>query len=389
MQTDCCFKMKFSVRLLPWLVALISFASILSAPQHVLAIAAVPPDVAETKRLADAGDTAAQSTLGAWYRWGAYGFQVNQKLAAEWYLRAAKQGYSPAEVAIGEMYEFGEGVARDHQQALQWIRKATVERPGSAIWIGQKHADHARTPQDRLTAMEWYRISAEAGNDTAQTALGILYESSGEFAQATRWFRRAARTSAPAMAEIGHLCATGKGVPQDYNQAVSWYHKAIAADGRSGRYELGLLYEQGFGVPQDRDKAMELYYAVAAINSDARSRLLTLYEANLDVPADPENAIAWYRKAAESGNARAQVGLGLHYEFGRGVRTNPDVASALYNLAAQSAEPGIPGLIGSWPLRPETQSLLKEMAKPGNLLKAIDYFVAHPPPHPAPLVVSD
>jgi hypothetical protein len=389
MQTDCCFKKKLSVRLLAWLVALTSFASMLSAPRHVLAIAAIPPDIAETKRLADAGDAAAQSTLGAWYRWGSYGFQVNQKLAAEWYLRAAKQGYSPAEEAIGEMCEFGEGVAPDHQQALEWIRKATVERSGSAIWIGQQYEDHARTPQDILTAIEWYRISAEAGNVTAETELGFLYENSGEFDQAARWYRRAARTSAPAMAGMGRLCATGKGVPQDYNQAVSWYHKAIAADGRSGRYELGLLYEQGFGVPQDRNKAMELYYAVAAINSDATQRLLTLYEANLYVPADPEKVIAWYRKAAESGNARAQVGLGLHYEFGQGVRANPDVASALYKLAAQSGEPGIPGLIGSWPLQPETQSLLREMAKPGNLLKAIDYFVAHPPPHPAPLVISD
>jgi len=109
------------------------------------------------------------------------------------------------------MYEFGEGVARDHRQALQWIRKATLERPGSAIWIGQKYADHVRTPQDRLTAMEWYRISAEAGNDTAQTELGFLYESSGEFAQATRWFRRAARTSAPAMAEI--IASTATAIP--------------------------------------------------------------------------------------------------------------------------------------------------------------------------------
>src|SRR5438445_13086199 len=105
MRIDCRFKKKLSVRRLPWLLALMSLAPMLSAPRHILAIAAIPPDVAETKRLADAGDVVAQSTLGAWYRWGAYGFQVNQKRAAEWYLRAANQGYGPAEQAIGEMDE--------------------------------------------------------------------------------------------------------------------------------------------------------------------------------------------------------------------------------------------------------------------------------------------
>jgi TPR repeat protein len=268
---------------------------------------------------------------------------VNQKRAAEWYLRAAKQGYGPAEQAIGEMYEFGEGIARDHQQALEWIRKATVERSGSAVWIGQQYSERART-QDIWTAIEWYRISAEAGNVIAQAELGLLYEGSAvqKFDEAARWYRRAAVTSAPAMAGLGRLYAAGKGVTQDYNQAVCWYRKAIAADGRSGGYELGLLYEQGLGVPQDRNQAIELYHTVASTNSDAQRRLFMLYEANLDVPADPEKVIAWYREAVERGNARAQVGLGLHYEFGMGVPTNRNVAFVLFNLAAQSGEAGSP-----------------------------------------------
>jgi TPR repeat protein len=68
---------------------------------------------------------------------------------------------------------------------------------------------------------------------------------------------------------------------------------------------LGLLYEQGLGGAADSEQAMELYYAVAFDNTDARQRLLKLYEADLDLPGELDKAIAWYRAAAEQGNRRA------------------------------------------------------------------------------------
>jgi TPR repeat protein len=392
MQTDCHSKLGISSRhRLVWLLPILFATPILLAPRYVLAIAAPPPDIEKTRRSADAGDATAQSTLGSWYRWGEYGIQADQKLAGKWYLKAARQGYIQAEEAMGEMYEFGEGVQRDHAKALHWIRKATVKDSTGAIPIARRYAEHAVTPADVWSAIEWYRISAEAGNPDAQTELGFLYEASAvrRFDEAAQWFRKAAQTSAPAMAAMGRLCATGEGgVSQDYKQAAYWYRKAIAADGRSGQYELGLLYERGLGVPQDPVRAMELYHAAAVIDFDAQRSLFKLYEAHLNVPSDPEKAIAWYREAAEGGNAQAQIGLGMHYEFGRGVGANLDVASALYNLAARSREAGNPNFSGFRPTQPQTESLLNEMAKPRNLLKAIDYFVAHAP-HPAPVMISD
>jgi TPR repeat protein len=110
--------------------------------------------------------------------------------------------------------------------------------------------------------------------------------------------------------------------------------------------------------------------------------------ADLALPSNLDKVIAWYEAAAEEGNPSAQVGLGLHYQFGNGVSTNRYVAGALYLIAQQSSGRqsekttfmGPKDIARSADV--EMQALAKELAKPGNLLKAISWIIAHPPPEP-------
>jgi uncharacterized protein len=258
------------------------------------------------------------------------------------------------------------------------------------MMIAQRYQTGLNAPQDPRKAIDWFLMSAEAGHVVAQTMLGELSESGAgvqNFEEAARWYRKAAETWGPATSDLAHLYVIGKGVPQDYAEAAKLYRKATESDGLSGQYGLGFLYEQGFGLRQDPIRAMELYHEVAAIDDDAQRRLFALYEAKLPVPASQDEAIAWYRAAANADDPRAQVGLGLHYQFAKGVPRNWSVAYALYNLAARSSSPArraIPDFTG--PPRvakiymvPDTWDLVHEMATPGNLLKALDQFVDHPP----------
>src|SRR5262249_55048374 len=45
--------------------------------------------------------------------------------AAQWYQKAASQGYAPAQIDLGSLYEQGKGVPKDPQLALNWYRKAS------------------------------------------------------------------------------------------------------------------------------------------------------------------------------------------------------------------------------------------------------------------------
>ena len=55
---------------------------------------------------------------------------------------------------------------------------------------------------------------------------------------------------------------------------------------------------------------------------------------------DYKEAVNWYRKAAEQGNAKARFNLGVMYEKGQGVRQDSVAAYALYNIASVNISTG-------------------------------------------------
>jgi TPR repeat protein len=97
----------------------------------------------------------------------------------------------------------------------------------------------------------------------------------------------------------------GRGVQQDYAEALRWYRKAADQGDAFAQYELGYMYHHGYGVSPD--------YAEAA---------------------------RWYRKAADQGNTASQVSLGLMYNQGMGVPQDYVSAHMWFNLAAASGYAG-------------------------------------------------
>jgi TPR repeat protein len=51
----------------------------------------------------------------------------------------------------------------------------------------------------------------------------------------------------------------GKGVPQDYAAAMSWYRKAAEQGYSPAQLKLGVLYDKGLGVRQDCAAAVSWY----------------------------------------------------------------------------------------------------------------------------------
>ena len=70
------------------------------------------------------------------------GVERDYKMAAEWYRKAAEQGYSEAQYNLGMCYEAGRGVEQDDKEAVEWYRKAAEK--------GNKDAKKAleRLPQE-------------------------------------------------------------------------------------------------------------------------------------------------------------------------------------------------------------------------------------------------
>jgi TPR repeat protein len=132
----------------------------------------VPQALAAVRAKAANGDVIAQFSLGSILYYG--GNETTQ--AVDWFRKAAAQGYAPAEHQMGQLYDFGFGVAQDDALALALYRKAAEH--GSAAGqrtVGEFYQKGRSVTADAAEAARWYRRAAEGDDLRAQYALGQLY----------------------------------------------------------------------------------------------------------------------------------------------------------------------------------------------------------------------
>ena len=109
---------------------------------------------------------------------------------------------------------------------------------------------------------------------------------------------RAERGDVKAEEKLASLYYHGRGVPQDYTEAIRWYRRAAEQGDAAGQLNLGLMYYHGTGVPQDYGEA-----------------------------------VRWYRKAAEQGDLRAQRSLESLANWSRPSIQSVELPTALLALS--------------------------------------------------------
>lgn len=114
-------------------------------------------------------------------------------------------------------------------------------------------------------------------------------------------------------------------------------------------YSQGWAYMQENGVNQDSKKAAACWYKAALQGYAPAQTILGAYE--FRTCRNPEQAVYWWKQAAESGNTRAQYKLGMAYRNGTGVPGNESQAKKwLERAAANGHEEAARALQQSEPL---------------------------------------
>jgi hypothetical protein len=191
------------------------------------------------------------------YDKGALAYQAGDyETALQEWRPLAEQGNAQAQVKLGVMYDYGNGVPRDSTEAVNWVRLAAEQGNAEAqFYLGSMYTDGEGVLQDYAEAVDWYRLAAEQGEVWAQYRLGTMYNNGHgvlqDYAQAVNWFRLAAEQgnaearddlirlaseqgNAPAQYALGSMSADGDGVIQDTFIAHMWFNIS-AANG----HELG------------------------------------------------------------------------------------------------------------------------------------------------------
>ncbi|KAF9542485.1 hypothetical protein EC957_001927 [Mortierella hygrophila] len=198
----------------------------------------------------------------------------------------ASEGDKDAQVALGDMYKDGKGVAQDHQAAMDWYLKAADQGDAAGQQrVGSLYDEGFGVPQNHLIAMGWYLKAAQQGDPRSQFNVGRLYHNGQgvpkDYAQAMDWHLKAANQGdAFAQNSIGIYYNNGRGVPQDFAQAMDWFLKAANQGNEFAQFNIGVLYKRGQGTSQDYTKAAEWFSKAADRGHTGAKRQLDALKEN-------------------------------------------------------------------------------------------------------------
>jgi hypothetical protein len=101
-------------------------------------------------------------------------------------------------------------------------------------------------------------LEAYPTNARIQYGLGHALLLKGSFKEAVPWLLEAAGAGyEAAQVAVGALYESGRGISQDYAQAMASYKKAADQGNQQAQFSIGQLYASGLGVKQDSAKAIE------------------------------------------------------------------------------------------------------------------------------------
>lgn len=293
--------------------------------------------LAHYRTAAQAGDADAQSALGRLLDQPSCG--ADQRLEGRgWRMRAAQAGHPEALLALAAQW-------REHDPAL--AAEATRRAAEAGLPEAQvRHADALATTRGRLSAHEavdWYRRAADQGHADALCALGLALRN-GQGVQrdpdaAVAHLRAAAgRGHVPARWHLALLMAAGsEAVPRDLPAAMAACREAADTGFVPALATMGVLCS-AVGRP---DEAVR-WWRQAAEGGDveAQFNLAQAFAAGRGAPADARAAFEWFLRAAESGLVPAQARLGVLYATGEGVAADPIEAHKWLFVARLAGDAG-------------------------------------------------
>lgn len=215
---------------------------------------------------------------------------------------AADRGAAKAQNLLGTCYYEGKGVnvEKNISKALYWCENAIKQDYEPANYT--MGLIYGLAQKDYVNAAKYYRKAAESGNSDAMVNLGTLYE-------------------------------RGYGVPMDYEKAYALYFKAAQDNNYYACYNLGLCYQYGRGKDIDLTKAVYWYKKAEEAGGDQNGLCFKIGYILFTI--NDGECFSWLKRASESGNLIAEIGVGVCYAKGLGTEKNIDKAVEIFQKAAR------------------------------------------------------
>jgi uncharacterized protein len=159
----------------PWWMTLVAAVVMFAAACGENTNSGPPPeatvDVNALKARAEKGEADAQYAYGKHFI-----KEVEYKEAAKWLQLAADQGNAGGQLALGQLHEVGQGVAKDEAKAAELFRKSAEQGNAAAQFsLASLYIKGAGVTMDVNETIKWLRRAADQGDSLAQLNLGVRY----------------------------------------------------------------------------------------------------------------------------------------------------------------------------------------------------------------------
>lgn len=176
--------------------------------------------------------------------------------------------------------------------------------------------------EDRPQALKWLRLAADQGNQEAAALL--------------------AAEGAPAV-EAAPVAVAGLPPPDIIDDPLDGGFeestKSLLTAAKGGEADAMVMLGNRYRDGDDYQEALKWYRKAADLGSAlGECALGVIYDLGMGVPVNEAEAKAWYLKAARQGDARAQFNLGNMIREGRGGASNPTVAAKWFTAAANQGD---------------------------------------------------
>lgn len=139
------------------------------------------------------GDVLAQLQLASGFEHGIFGGVKDEKLAADWYLKAAQAGHGVAQFNIATFYWKGRGIEKNQAEAIRWWGEASKNGVLNATNnLAVCYRDGLGIEKDPAKAKGLFIEAATKNFADAQYNLAVMYEREGNRNDALRWYEKAA-----------------------------------------------------------------------------------------------------------------------------------------------------------------------------------------------------
>lgn len=271
------------------------------------------------------------------------------------------------EYLMALMYMKGQGVEQDYFKAFNTFTLASENGYlHSNYYLGNMYYYDLGVPQDYIEAFNYYLKASEANDSYAYYRIAKMYLKGqgveANIKKAEKFFLIAAENDNPfACYYLGNIYLTNN----ELDKSVKYFEKAEDGNIAHASYKLGQIYtdEQSplFNLQKSAEhfsRALSQYIEDYNANPDdfTSYRIGQMYFNSLGTKQNIKEAVSWFEKSAQQGNADAFCQLGNIYSSDEFLMKSTEKANRYFNIAltkylqefsSNQGDPNLPYKIGT------------------------------------------